>query len=548
MASPSAVPSAEAPRQRRITPKSGEVLQGACGEAILIRIHHKIEMEVLLSTLDRFTTAAQALDSGSLAAMREALASLASMPDQERGNDLQVSIARTFTIETQLDAVKLALSTIPCVPQIRIGDFGLIEQELLSRTSALLDPQPDAVIVLWRIEDLHPKFATATDRLDPVERAQAQDELVARIDELCDGFLRNSSAPLFLSTFCTPRPTPLHDATSQCGLRGVTLRLNEAILRNANASERIFVLDFAAWAEHFGSHAFDRKMDLYARAPIARAALPSFARFLARTLAPLIRPSAKLLAVDLDNVLWGGILGESGPDELHIGQDYPGNVYFRIQERLLALRARGIMLALVSKNNIDDVIAAFDARPWMPLTLGDFTTLRVNWLPKHENLLSIAKELNLGVDAIVFVDDQPFEREEVAFHLPRVRLLGESADPLAILTAIEETTCSIRCALPTPTAYGLPTMRPKDDAKPRPTAPILDRSCDLWISALRWSRWEKPRSRAQSRCCRRRTSSTSRPAGTLKPKCERSSPQQTLHLPCRCATSRGSGDHRTSNG
>ena len=177
-------------------------------------------------------------------------------------------------------------------------------------------------------------------------------------------------------------------------------------------------------------------MELFARQPVAAAAATSFAYALAACLRPLRCPPAKVLAVDLDNMLWGGVVGEDGIAGLEIGHDFPGNIYRRIQHALLALKNRGVLLVLLSKNNPEDVKEAFAALPDMPLKLDDFSAVRINWQPKHENLRDAADELNLGLDSFVFLDDQAFEREQMAFRLPAVNVLAASEDPLHILNTL----------------------------------------------------------------------------------------------------------------
>jgi FkbH-like protein len=231
----------------------------------------------------------------------------------------------------------------------------------------------------------------------------------------------------------------LSDATSHYSVPWAIASLNAHIFELAATNANIFVFDFHAWQAANGRASFDDKMTYFARQPIARGAIGSFASAIARTIAPVIRPAAKVLALDLDNVLWGGILGEDGASGVAIGHDFPGNIYFAIQSRARALRDRGTMLALVSKNDLAVVEEAFLSRPEMILHLSDFSAVRVNWLPKHENIASIAKELNIGVESIVFLDDQPFERETVRYHLPEVHVLECSSDALSILSALEST-------------------------------------------------------------------------------------------------------------
>ena len=366
-----------------------------------------------------------AFATSSVSNTRAALQAIRALPSTARGPRLRVAIARTFTVETQLDFLELALACLPSAAEVRIGEFGGIESDLIDPASSLLVFDPDAVVVLWRYDDM---FSEGTDIASMEDRVQ----------KLVESFLAGSHARLFLSTFSLPLNTALSDLTDAHGVSSQIQQLNRRILSIAAERDRVNIFDFAGWLARFGASGYSRKMDLYARQPIAPAAAASFYSELARTLRPLVRPPAKVLALDLDNVLWGGVLGESSLSDLKIGLDYPGSAYYRIQRRALDLKRRGILLALVSKNNEADVVAAFSGLPDMPLSLSDFAARRVNWAPKHQSLQEIADELNLGLDSFVFLDDQAFEQEEVRYHLPMVKVLRNSGDPIAVLAALEE--------------------------------------------------------------------------------------------------------------
>lgn len=128
----------------------------------------------------------------------------------------------------------------------------------------------------------------------------------------------------------------------------------------------------------------------------------------------------KCLVLDLDNTLWGGILGEDGPDGLKIGSDYPGNAYLCWQQGLVELSKHGVILALCSKNNNADVIRLWQTNPDMALRRDHISAARINWQPKDQNIRELAEELNIGLDSMVFVDDNPAERELVRLALPMV--------------------------------------------------------------------------------------------------------------------------------
>lgn len=128
----------------------------------------------------------------------------------------------------------------------------------------------------------------------------------------------------------------------------------------------------------------------------------------------------KCLVLDLDNTLWGGVLGEDGIDGIQIGGDYPGKAFHYWQAALLELSKNGVILAVCSKNNEQDVLAVWEKHPFMLLDGKSFSAYRINWKDKATNIKELAEELNIGLDSFVFIDDNPTERELVKQMLPMV--------------------------------------------------------------------------------------------------------------------------------
>jgi len=128
----------------------------------------------------------------------------------------------------------------------------------------------------------------------------------------------------------------------------------------------------------------------------------------------------KCLVLDLDNTLWGGVLGEEGIEGIKIGGDYPGKAFLYWQEALLELSRSGVILTVCSKNNEQDVLDAWEKNPFMVLKKEHFAAYRINWNDKASNIKALAEELNIGLDSFVFVDDNPTERELIKQMLPMV--------------------------------------------------------------------------------------------------------------------------------
>lgn len=143
----------------------------------------------------------------------------------------------------------------------------------------------------------------------------------------------------------------------------------------------------------------------------------------------LLGKSKKCIVLDLDNTLWGGVVGEVGPRGIDLGPEYPGNAYVNFQHTLLDFYNRGVLLAIASKNNPEDVREVFEKNPSMVLKESHFAAVRANWDDKTANLLAIAKELNIGTDSMVFLDDDPLNRRLVATQIPEAAVPEFSVPP-----------------------------------------------------------------------------------------------------------------------
>lgn len=161
------------------------------------------------------------------------------------------------------------------------------------------------------------------------------------------------------------------------------------------------------------SNVFDSKYYYLYNAIINPSLAEEFQHFILNEITLIERTRKKCLILDLDNTLWGGILGEDGIANLQISGSYPGSCFHDFQRMILELKNQGVLLGICSKNNYDDVAECFKERDDLVLSLDDFVSKKINWLEKRQNIKELAKELNIGLDSIVFVDDNPIERENV---------------------------------------------------------------------------------------------------------------------------------------
>jgi FkbH-like protein len=183
---------------------------------------------------------------------------------------------------------------------------------------------------------------------------------------------------------------------------------------------------------------FEHRLWYSARFPFAATAAREVTRRIVGLGASLKFPKAKVIALDVDNTLWGGIVGEDGFDGIAIGHEYPGNAYTAFQRRLLDFQQRGFLLALCSKNNPADVDEVLKSHPQQLLKAEHFAAMRVNWEPKTDNLVALAEELNLGLDSFIFVDDSDYECALVRRELPQVEVVQTPARPVEVPYCLDQ--------------------------------------------------------------------------------------------------------------
>lgn len=250
----------------------------------------------------------------------------------------------------------------------------------------------------------------------PASSSRASSSSISSLGEVADGNLPNS----------LPR---------------AVARLNDQLAAVcASVSDCVFFDVDAVAASSGRARWTDQRLFLASRLPVAAANFYGYARALVRSLSALYKPSRKVLCTDLDNTLWGGVLGEEGVGGIVTGSTFPGTPFFLYQRYLKQLASRGILLAAVSKNNEADVREAFTARAAdLALTLDDFVALKISWNEKSQSLRELANELSLGLDSFVFVDDNPVEAEAIRQHLPEVAVVeAPVADPWRLLDLLAD--------------------------------------------------------------------------------------------------------------
>jgi len=400
----------------------------------------------------------KALSNAAAPSWDEALALARAKLDFVRTNQLDQLIQRTFTATTcgGSKLVRLAIlgsSTFAHlhaairIAAIRRGiwvdiyenDYGQYLQELADPQSELHAFFPNAVLFAFDPWHLSGSVNAAMSQADT---DAALEETWSRI-EGCWSIARSAfGCTILQQTVLASAILPSlgqNEHRLPGSRRGFVSRLNNALIDRADHAgvhlvglqERVEMDGLGGWHDSVIWHR--------AKQEVSPAAAPVYGELVARLLAAEQGRSAKCLVLDLDNTLWGGVIGDDGLDGIVVGQGSAlGEAFLSVQDYAKELSRRGIVLAVCSKNDLDRAIEPFDKHPDMILRRSDIASFIANWGDKADNIRTIAAELNLGLDAIVFLDDNPFERNLVRQELPMVSVPEVSDDPAAMARCLAD--------------------------------------------------------------------------------------------------------------
>jgi len=350
---------------------------------------------------------------------RQYLAAQKQLPKVEF--DMRVAIAGSMTVEPLEPYLGAHLISKKFKPCIAVAPFNQLRQICHDYKQVLGRNDLDAIALLWRVEDLFPDIlAACLDNPAPVE------DLLRELKELAGsvGRLRKSfNGTLIVST----PPYPLLPGFELLDIRQALegMAVFSAVLQfwtqEIARLERVRILDLHGLMLSLGTkHAHDSRKWLLYRQPYTETFWQEIGRLLGRILAAEKISPKKCIALDLDNTLWGGIIGEDGLQGIQLGDDFPGKAYRDFQQTLVCLKKKGVLLAVASKNNPEDVYEVFDKHDAMILSRKDFAALEIHWDSKVESIRRVAKKLNIGLDSIIFVDDNAKEIGEISERLPDV--------------------------------------------------------------------------------------------------------------------------------
>ena len=357
---------------------------------------------------------------------------------------INVGILASFSlngIEETL-RVKCAQKGIDC--RTYVGDYNQYNQEIFKSDSKLFQFNPQLTFLILDIRHILGELYFLPYSISASERKEFVETKVNEIKKLVETFLDNSNSKLVITNFQIPVYSPygINEQKEDFGMKQLVYEINNKIRHELKDQPLVFIYDFNEFIMKFGEYnVFNYQDYFFGDIKISIDYIPKFTDELLGYVNAVMGITKKCIVLDLDNTLWGGIIGEDGFDNIKLGDDAVGRSFVEFQKRLLALNQRGIILAINSKNNFEDAMEVIKKHPSMILREDNFACMKINWDDKVTNLQEISKELNIGLDSMVFFDDDLINQEFVKTSLPEVlvvELPNDSSQFAQIITKMKE--------------------------------------------------------------------------------------------------------------
>lgn len=316
------------------------------------------------------------------------------------------------------------------------SDYNQIDAQIMDNESELYQHKPDAVLIYMSAEKLYEKFCESSIE----SRSDFADLTISQINSYWTILNSKIKTNILQFNFIEIDDTVFGNFSSKVPssfifqLRKLNYKLMELVMKTKNA----FLIDLSTIQNNYSrNYVHDDKLYYIAKMPLSTAILPEVSKQVVDVIKALNGKFKKCIILDLDNTLWGGVIGDDGLKGIQIGELGLGHAFSEFQMWLKELKNRGIILAVCSKNNESTAKEPFEKHPDMILKLDDISMFVANWENKASNIKYIQETLNIGMDSIVFIDDNKFERDSVKTLIPDITVPEIPEDPASYLTYLK---------------------------------------------------------------------------------------------------------------
>ena len=344
---------------------------------------------------------------------------------------IRIAILGSFTLNGLAETIRVKCDEKKIQCATYVSGYNQYSQEIYDEKSQLYKFSPDVTFLIIDFRDVLGELFLNPYSVSVEERKEFVKDKSDEIINLAQTFVNKSKSKLVMSNFNIPSYSPIgiNETREEYGLHDMIRDLNRIITTLMSLEPEIYIYDLNSFVTKFGeNNIFDYKQYFYGDVRISLDYIPYLAEELMGYVKAVLGLNKKCIVLDLDNTLWGGIVGEDGFEGIKLGDDPVGRAYAEFQHNLLALNQRGILLAINSKINFDDAIQIIKEHPNMVLKEDNFACVRINWNDKAVNMKEISDELNIGPDSMVFFDDDPVNIEYVKSNFPEIQTV-EISDP-----------------------------------------------------------------------------------------------------------------------
>jgi FkbH-like protein len=332
-------------------------------------------------------------------------------------NQNVISVMSSINIDTIKDKLRKNISKYIDNVDIHTYEYGQSQQNFLFEDSELYKHNPEFIFIIDRPEDIINKSLDESVEED-------SDKIITYFNSIKSYINANPNVTIFIMEYFLTEKSIQFNCLNDNILNIFQENLN--LLKDEYKSN-IYIMKVQSIKD---AKILDKRMWYLGKIPYADTFIDSLSLKMTGLILSMKGVTARLLVLDLDNTLWGGVVGEDGVHGIKIGEDYPGNIFKDFQKKIKILKERGIALAICSKNDINIVNEVFEKNKNMILKKEDFVYIYANWDNKFENIKLISENIGLGLKNILFIDDNPVEREQVKEFLPDVNVLELSKDPI----------------------------------------------------------------------------------------------------------------------
>ena len=361
--------------------------------------------------------------------------------DLKYDKKLKVAILSSFTLNGLSETLHVKCSDLGIRYQSYLGGYNQYNQELLNSKSKLYNFSPDVTFLIIDIRNFFGNSFHSAHNMSNDERKILAKEKINELENLIQTFENNSKSKLVMTTLNVPSysPSGIIETKLEFGFHEMIEEINTSLRQMSKIHPSLYVYDFRQFISKFGEkNIFDYRQFHLGDIQIAFNFIPYLANDLMSYIKPMCGTNRKCIVLDLDNTLWGGIVGEDGFDGIELGDTPNGKAFVEFQKELLSLWNQGIILAINSKNNFDDAMKVISEHPNMILREKNFANIQINWDDKAINIKKIADEINIGLNSIVFFDDDKINRERIKQEFPEVLTVDLSDDPSQFSPILKE--------------------------------------------------------------------------------------------------------------